>query len=232
MLLLPSSLCLSVTACAAPRTNSFCQDVTWNASLPLDADALDRAAKADYQQATIHLSKPGGSPPSAFCLESWKALQCASKFPKCTWELPAQKVCRSLCHQFADACNASDAVLARCSDPLLYSDPPCSDYASYERLVISSPFTLVPGGAVAPTWELRDGGVQRPMTLPTAPAQLYRTAAGLPVFFALVVLCLHALCCTAQAACGGGGGGAIDRKRPARDAVQSVFSGDGERLVQ
>ena len=90
--------------------NLFCSGVTWNASLPLAPAALDAAAKSDFELALDRLHKLGGAASLPLCLESWKALQCASKFQKCSKDNPAQKVCRSLCFQFADMCNGSQAV--------------------------------------------------------------------------------------------------------------------------
>ena len=86
----------------------FCSGVTWNASLPLPAADLDAAAKADFEAAHGKLRELAASPR---CLESWKALQCASKFQKSSREYPVQKVCRSLCIQFAETCNGSESVL-------------------------------------------------------------------------------------------------------------------------
>ena len=70
----------------------FCSGVTWNASLPLEPAVLDTAAKADFDLALERLHRVGGAAEMPLCLESWKALQCASKFQKCSKGVPAQKV--------------------------------------------------------------------------------------------------------------------------------------------
>ena len=75
-----------------PGTLHFCSGVTWNASLPLPASSLDKAAKADFELALDRLHRLGSTTSLPMCLESWKALQCASKFQKCSSEQPAQKV--------------------------------------------------------------------------------------------------------------------------------------------
>ena len=79
-------------SCSHVTTNNFCTGVTWNASLPLSPSSLDTAAKADFEQALDRLHRLGSTHSLPMCLESWKALQCASKFQKCSSELPAQKV--------------------------------------------------------------------------------------------------------------------------------------------
>ena len=71
---------------------SFCSGVTWNTSLPLAPAALDAAAKSDFELALDRLHKLGGASSMPLCLESWKALQCASKFQKCSSGVPTQKV--------------------------------------------------------------------------------------------------------------------------------------------
>ena len=76
-------------------TAHFCHGVSWNASLPLAASTLDAAAKSDFDQALDRLHKLSAKDSLPLCLESWKGLQCASKFQKCSKELPAQKVSRS-----------------------------------------------------------------------------------------------------------------------------------------
>ena len=101
MLLVYSRGSLGVTTCASIRSEptAFCRNVRWNASLPLSLGELDGAARLDYQIAVETLSKPGKPPPSELCLESWKALQCASKFPKCSSGMPPHKV--GPCHSAA-----------------------------------------------------------------------------------------------------------------------------------
>ena len=84
---------LAATSCSPISTRGlFCSGVTWNASLPLSMAALDAAAKADFDLALDRLHRLGSAASLPQCLESWKALQCASKFQKCSGEIPAQKV--------------------------------------------------------------------------------------------------------------------------------------------
>ena len=96
---------LALTASTFPSCShvheSFCGGVTWNASLPLSSAELDAAARSDYELAIGRLQRMGTPATMTRCLDSWKALQCASKFQKCSREVPAQKVCRTLCVQFA-----------------------------------------------------------------------------------------------------------------------------------
>ena len=89
-LLLPGAA--SVGQCGLVTSNSFCSGVDYNATLPLAPAALDAAAKSDFELALDRLHKLGGPTSLPFCLESWKALQCASKFQKCSRGVPAQKV--------------------------------------------------------------------------------------------------------------------------------------------
>ena len=168
-----------IAACERPADRPmFCAGVTWDASLPLAVNELDNAARSDYSLALGKLARTANAQP--LCLESWKALQCASKFLKCSTEMPSQKVCRSLCIQFAVACNASDAVYNRCADDLLYDEPPCTDYAD-------------------PTPR---GRLDEDIQLDSSPAELFQTAAGLPLLLTLSVLLLHITCCAMQVACG------------------------------
>ena len=84
---------LAATSCSPISTRGlFCSGVTWNASLQLSMAALDAAAKADFDLALDRLHRLGSAASLPQCLESWKALQCASKFQKCSGEIPAQKV--------------------------------------------------------------------------------------------------------------------------------------------
>ena len=79
-------------SCGVVRSNAFCSGVTWNTSLPIEAPDLDAAARADFELALGRLDRStGGASAFPMCLESWKALQCASKFQKCSRDLPAQK---------------------------------------------------------------------------------------------------------------------------------------------
>ena len=205
--------------CRTAQHNSFCTEVTYDTSLPggVGPAELDAAARADYEVALPQPGRPGKLLSAPACLDAWKSMQCASKFARCEHgpgpDAPVEplKVCRSLCVQFANACNASETVLHRCGDALLYSDPPCTDYAAFEP----------PSGRLHPL-------------LSTSPAQLLRSkplgvAAGLPLAFALVVVLLHALCCVVQCAFTGGGDkeGAHDvAKMEAREALRDI-SADG-----
>lgn len=166
----------ATSECSVPL-NSFCSGTTYPAVLPLPASELDAAARSDYELALGKLQKVGGSATQPMCLEAWKALQCASKFQRC-FSTPSApyKVCRSLCVQFALACNGSEAVLTRCNDDLLYDEPPCTDYAE-----------LVPSPWLLPSKELT-----------SSPVELFHTAAGLPLLVTLLVLALHTLCCGLQ----------------------------------
>ena len=166
----------ATSECSVPL-NSFCSGTTYPAVLPLPASELDAAARSDYELALGKLQKVGGSATQPMCLEAWKALQCASKFQRCS-SIPSApyKVCRSLCVQFALACNGSEAVLTRCNDNLLYDEPPCTDYAE----LVPSPW-LLPG-----------------KELTSSPVELFHTAAGLPLLVTLLVLALHTLCCGLQ----------------------------------
>ena len=100
-----SCLCAILASAAAggvtcghvtPSKELFCSGVTWNASLPLPVASLDAAAKSDFDLALDRLHRLGSTASLPLCLESWKALQCASKFQKCSAEQPAQKVCMVL----------------------------------------------------------------------------------------------------------------------------------------
>ena len=82
----------ATTCVPVHSTTGFCKDVRWNASMGLSAVEMDAAARSDYEVAVETLAKPGRAPPSAMCLDSWRSLQCASKFPKCTPGMPPRKV--------------------------------------------------------------------------------------------------------------------------------------------
>ena len=179
--LLSGGATLRSPSCGGVPTNVFCSGVTYEASLPLPAVELDLAARSDYEAATAKLLQRASSAGMPMCLGAWKSLQCASKFQRCSGDLSTpHRVCRSLCVQFANACNGSEAVLSRCSDNLLYDEPPCTDYAE----VIVSP------------WE------QANSRLASSPAELFHTASGIPLILTLLVLALHAGCCALQYACG------------------------------
>ena len=83
---------------------------------------------------------------------------------------------------------------ARCSDELLYSEPPCTDYAE----LLASRVPVVRWGAVM---EASDGSVPT-TTLASSPTELFETAAGLPLLLTLAVLFLHLTCCVLQRSCG------------------------------
>lgn len=209
-----ATTCAPLGPLGTSSSSFFCTGVTWNASLPLAASALDTAARTDFDAAVDRLRRLGGAAALPMCLESWKALQCASKFPKCSAELPTQRVCRSLCMQFADACNGSEAVLARCADDTLYDEPPCTDYAELPPLLGTVRWMAV-------------GGVPPPAGLSSSPAELFHTAAGLPLLLALAVLLAHVFCCALQSACGSGddseGSGAFPTPSP-RDALRDALA--------
>jgi hypothetical protein len=272
-LALRAALAFGGPACSPVSSRDFfCSGVTWEASLPLEAPALDAAARSDYELALGKLQRLGGPASFPQCLESWKALQCASKFQKCSLEMPTQKVCpatqpstnrsrlrchpfpvwaspspfhprtqvcRSLCVQFAQACNGSQAVMcappplrthavapicpshlisrrcgrltqlvrsARCTDEMLYDEPPCTDYAE-----------LPAHGAPA----------RSPRTITSSPAELLQTAAGLPLLLTLVVLVLHAACCAFQLSCAGCRDD--DDGASPREALHDTLSRGGQR---
>ena len=101
---------------------------------------------------------------------------------------PLSQVCRTLCVQFAEACNGSDSVLARCADDLLYDEPPCTDYADLSP----ARYTRFPADSL-------------PGSMPnisSSPAELFQTVSGLPLLITVVVLLLHLCCCVVQSACG------------------------------
>ena len=90
--------------------------------------------------------------------------------------------------QFAEACNGSESVLARCADDLLYDEPPCTDYADLSP----ARYTRFPADSL-------------PGSLPnitSSPAELFQTVSGLPLLITVVVLLLHLCCCVCQSACG------------------------------
>ena len=98
------------------------------------------------------------------------------------------QVCRTLCVQFAEACNGSDSVLARCADDLLYDEPPCTDYADLSPARYTrSPADSLPGSMP---------------NISSSPAELFQTVSGLPLLITVVVLLLHLCCCVVQSACG------------------------------
>jgi len=196
----------TATTCGVPQTSQleFCQGVTWNASLPLPPAELDAAARDDYAGSMSQLARDLQSPGP--CQEAWKAVQCASKFPKCSVQISQQKVCRTLCMQFANACNASDAVLAQCYDNLLYDDPPCTDYAP----LLADRSVDAHGVAIWPA---------------PSPSELFDTVAGLPVLLAILAVVLHATHYFVQCLCGGGDSGHESARRAAsaRERLHDTF---------
>ena len=98
-------------------------------SLGQPAEVVDGLAKHDYEAI---LAKQGRVAATPACLEAWKALQCATKFPRCAKQVSAHLVCTTLCVQFANACNASESLLlgkGACLDVHKFDAPPCTDYA-------------------------------------------------------------------------------------------------------
>ena len=184
------SAAASSAKCGVPKP-SFCSGVDWNSTLPLAPETLDAAAKSDFEIALDRLHHLGGEASMPLCLESWKALQCASKFERCAIGTFRPKVCRSLCVQFANNCNGSASVHARCADNLLYDEPPCTDYADF----------ITRGSSRALDPWMTASEMARP-----SPTELFNTAAGLPLIITLAVLLLHASCCALQYACGAGSG--------------------------
>ena len=129
MLLLLAHVSPSASSCVPVRSNSFCTGVTWNVSLGQPAEVVDGLAKHDFEAI---LAKQGRVAATPACLEAWKALQCATKFPRCAKQVSAHLVCTTLCVQFANACNASESLLlgkGACLDVHKFDAPPCTDYA-------------------------------------------------------------------------------------------------------
>ena len=89
MLLLLAHVSHSASSCVPVRSNSFCTGVTWNVSLGQPAEVVDGLAKHDFEAI---LAKQGRVAATPACLEAWKALQCASKFQKCTAAQPARGI--------------------------------------------------------------------------------------------------------------------------------------------
>lgn len=195
-MMLAIGLSLSLAQCnPPPAANAFCRDVTYHVSLPLGAAELDAAARSDYEVAVER--QPHSN---SLCLESWKALQCASKFQKCAPQQPAQKVCRSLCVRLAHSCNATDGMLSRCADSSVYDDVPCTDYAA------------------------REAGASSAELPAPSPAEALQTAAGLPVLLGFAAVILHAAYCLVQCLCGGGTASDEGEVPVPREALQSLLT--------
>ena len=216
MLLLLAHVSLSfASSCLPVRSNSFCTGVTWNVSLGQPAEVVDALAKHDFEAI---LAKQGQVAATPACLEAWKALQCATKFPRCAKQVTEHLVCRTLCVQFANACNASESLLlskGACLDEHKFDVPPCTDYAeplATDHASWSPDDHLLAGGSLS---------------------ELLRAAAGVPIILALVVAALHCTCCVVQSSCGGGSAVEADAAQPAREALRDLAqaSGEGMRLV-
>ena len=205
----------SASSCVPVRSNSFCTGVTWNVSLGLPAAEVDEKAREDFEHV---FAKYGKVAPTPACLEAWKALNCARKFPRCSKHVTAHTVCRSLCVQFANACNASESLLmgkAACLDAHNFDEPPCTDYAEPLR---------TDHAGWTPDKSLLAGGSLE---------ELLHTAMAAPIVLALVVALLHCTCCVVQSACGGGSVAQADAAQPAREALRDLIlsSGEGMQLV-
>ena len=79
----------SSTSCAVPQQNAFCEHVVWSTSLAASAPDRDALALRDFETGLQQLGPQLQH--NARCLEEWRALQCAAKFPKCSLEMPVQK---------------------------------------------------------------------------------------------------------------------------------------------
>ena len=205
----------SASSCLPIRSNSFCTGVTWNVSLGQPAEVVDGLAQHDFEAI---LSKQGRVAATPACLEAWKALQCATKFPRCAKQVTAHLVCRTLCVQFANACNTSESLLlgkGACLDVHKFDAPPCTDYAeplSADHASWSPDERVLAGGSLS---------------------ELLHAAAGVPILLALVVAVLHCACCVVQSSCGGGTAVEADATQPTRDALRglALASGEGMQLV-
>ncbi len=216
MLLLLAHVSPSASSCLPVRSNSFCTGVTWNVSLGQPAEVVDGLAKHDFEAI---LAKQGRVAATPACLEAWKALQCATKFPRCAKQVSAHLVCTTLCVQFANACNASESLLlgkGACLDVHKFDAPPCTDYAE-------------PLSADHASWSPDERADFAGGSL----AELLHAAAGVPILLALVVAVLHCACCVVQSSCGGGTALESDAAHPARDALRDLAkeSGEGMPLV-
>ena len=216
MLLLLAHVTHSASSCVPVRSNSFCTGVTWNVSLGQPAEVVDGLAKHDYEAI---LAKQGRVAATPACLEAWKALQCATKFPRCAKQVSAHLVCTTLCVQFANACNASESLLlgkGACLDVHKFDAPPCTDYAE-------------PLSADHASWSPDDRADFAGGSL----AELLHVAAGVPILVAFVVAVLHCACCVVQSSCSGGTALESDAAHPARDALRDLAkeSGEGMQLV-
>ena len=192
----------ATATCGSVRSNDFCRDVTWNASLPRSAAELDAAAHARVEQVASRLRANGDAAGASLCIDAWKALHCATSFPKCASHAgqPPRKVCRTLCARVANACNSSDADLRACHEESVYDEPPCTDYATDE---------LTPGA---------------PPRAAPSPAESLQTAAGLPVLLGLAAVVLHAILCLVQCMCGGGTAVDSDAAPGAREALKKLIA--------
>jgi hypothetical protein len=238
------------TMCGRVRNDptAFCGDVSWNASLPLSVSELDRAARSDYQIAVETLGRPGKPLPSELCLESWRALQCASKFPKCSSSQPPQKVrapsplsgssAAHAAHCYATNHKPRQTLLQVCrtlcyqfahtcntSDSVLVR---CADGLLYD----DPPCTDYVSSASAEQssvfrgLELHGVSVEGyPAAIASSPVLLFRTATGLPIFLGAILVGLHLLCCAAQSACGGVADDDVDAA-VVRGAMRDMFATD------
>ena len=177
-------------SCIPITTNTFCTGVTWNVSIGIVPPAeIDTQAKADYELALDKLSRPGHPAASPACFAAWKGLNCARKFPRCLpgLHMDAVTTCRTLCEEFAHACNASELMLVSkgaCASAVQFDIPPCTDYVELpSRLSTTYSIDWPPGGS---------------------PGELLHTFMSLPVLLALLVTSMHLCCCAIQSICGGG----------------------------
>ena len=128
----------SSAGCGIPHPNpAFCAHVSWETSHAVAAADRDAMALRDYDSGLRELESAMQG--NAMCVEQWRALQCAAKFPKCHPQMPVQYVCQSLCERFVDACHAPDSKL--CSNVSLYSaKAPCTDYAEPIPDLLQQPY--------------------------------------------------------------------------------------------
>ncbi len=102
-------------------------------------------------------------------------------------------------------------MLSRCSDDLLYDEPPCTDYADASYPPLSGGSAAVDAASLG-------------LKLASSPAELLQTAAGLPLMLAVFVVILHAVCCFVQGACGAEDGQPDqEAKATPRDAMRHAL---------
>ena len=132
---------------------------------------------------------------------------------------PILIACARSLNPFPLCCRADPPRRARCGDGQLYDEPPCTDYAELAPLHagrwLGAPYAM-------------------PTNISSSPAELFQTAAGLPLLLTLAVLALHATCYALQLACGGSEDvdAASDDVRTPRDLMRESIARGGVRAEQ